>query len=144
MSSIKILLTGAIALLIVALVVVTLSGHRVWRQGEGGPREVQATERVGDREQGITQLMRSSLNGDESAVRSLLDRGADVNARDNDGETALMAASFSGHVGVVKLLLDRGAEVNGRSRTGWTALNLAVKRSNDEVRRLLLANGALR
>jgi ankyrin repeat protein len=36
----------------------------------------------------------------------LLDRGADVGARDGEGRTALLAASQQGHEDVVRLLVD--------------------------------------
>lgn len=144
MSSTKILAAGALFLLVVAFAVVTLSGSRVWRQGGAGPGEVRATDRVGGDDNGVTQLMRLSLKGDVSAVKALLELGADVNATDKDGETALMAASFNGNARVVRTLLEHGAEVNRRSKTGWTALDLAVKRGNDEVRELLVKRGATR
>ena len=38
-------------------------------------------------------------------VRMLMEAGADVNMRDEDGSTALMCASEHGHAEIVKLLL---------------------------------------
>ena len=43
----------------------------------------------------------------------LLDRGADVNAKDlTNGQNALMFAAANGRTEVVKLLVSRGAELN--------------------------------
>lgn len=50
--------------------------------------------------------------GDEVAVQSLLDRGADVDSRDQSDFTALMRASMKGQLGVVKILLAKGASID--------------------------------
>jgi ankyrin repeat protein len=42
-------------------------------------------------------------------VRLLLDRGADVEAKEGGGQTALMVAAESGHEAVVRLLKSAGA-----------------------------------
>jgi ankyrin repeat protein len=146
MSSTKILVGGAAVLVLIAAVVLTLSGQRVWRQGQEEPARVETADAVragsASDANGVTPLMKAALRGDESTVRQLLDRGADANAQDRDGETALMAASYNGNGRVVRLLLDHGAQVNPRSRKGYTALDLAVKRGNDDVRKLLSERAA--
>jgi ankyrin repeat protein len=43
-------------------------------------------------------------------VKDLLDKGADVNARNKDGQTALMFAKMSKHSQIVELLKRHGAE----------------------------------
>jgi hypothetical protein len=45
----------------------------------------------------------------EAVVRLLLDRGADVDAKEKDRRTALMVAVGSGHEAVVQLLKSAGA-----------------------------------
>ena len=49
-------------------------------------------------------------------MKVLLDRGADVNAKETlRGTTALMWAAAQGHPAAVQLLIERGADVNARS-----------------------------
>lgn len=55
----------------------------------------------------------------------LIDRGADVQARNDYGWTVLLEASRQGHTEVVKMLLDKGAEVNQANRLGITPLMYA-------------------
>jgi ankyrin repeat protein len=60
-------------------------------------------------------------------VRPLLDRGADVNSKDNKwGRTTLLEAANRGHEAVVRLLLGHGADVNAKNEWGQTALHEAA------------------
>src|SRR5687767_15717179 len=56
------------------------------------------------------QLWEASRAGDVAVVTSLLDQGADVNAKFRYGTTALFKAAERGHTAVVKVLLARGAD----------------------------------
>src|SRR5208283_1368711 len=82
-----------------------------------------------------------SLDGRTELVKSLLDKGADINTKTNEGWTALMQASRQGHAEVVKLLLDRGADVNA-TFDGRTALTFASVGGHSDVVNLLKAHGA--
>jgi hypothetical protein len=66
-------------------------------------------------------------DGDLKEVRKLLDKGADVNARDKYGWTPLHEAASYGHLDIVKLLVERGADVNARDKDGRTPLDLAKR-----------------
>jgi ankyrin repeat protein len=70
---------------------------------------------------GETALMTAVRTGVVEAVALLLDRGADVDARDREFEqTALMLAVREAHPDIVALLLERGADVDARTRVGPT------------------------
>jgi ankyrin repeat protein len=58
-------------------------------------------------------------------VTLLIERGANLAARDNRGRTALMTAAELGHSAVVKALLTAGADRNARDKEGKSALDLA-------------------
>src|SRR5215210_7122450 len=82
-------------------------------------------DEANDNVKGRTPLMLAAFRGNTVAVINLLERGADVNARDRDGDTALMFAAYKGHALVVALLLQYGANVYARARNGWTAKKAA-------------------
>jgi hypothetical protein len=54
-------------------------------------------------------LFSKASDGHAAAVLELLDKGADVNARGDNGATALIAASGNGHLTVAQVLLAKGA-----------------------------------
>ena len=98
-------------------------------------------------EAGITPLYLASEGHypkDCSIHRLLLELGADVNARANNGWTPLHNASTYGNPEVVCVLLERGADINARAEDDSTPLHRASCSSNEtlEVVRLLLENGA--
>ena len=74
---------------------------------------------------GMTLLHFSAFNGKASYVSALLDRGADIHAKNNHGWASLMAASANGRVSCISLLLDRGADIHAKTNDGRTSLILA-------------------
>ena len=80
--------------------------------------------------------------GNLGVLRYLLDRGADLEAKDNKGKTALHWAARGGHAGVASLLLERGADLEAKQNYGKTALHIAVFGGHAEVASLLLERGA--
>ena len=74
-------------------------------------------------------------------VKDLVDRGGDVNIRDEDGRTALHHAAYCSNVEMCKFLLGRGADVAARDEYGNMAIRRAIlsrgPNSLDVVRLLL-------
>ena len=85
----------------------------------------------------------ASRAGDTEWVKQLLDDGAPVDEKDEDGWTALMLANLKGHTELVKLLLDKGALLDEKDEDGNTALMEASKEGHTEIVQLLLDKGAL-
>jgi hypothetical protein len=90
---------------------------------------------------GSTPLMYAALYGDADSMRLLIDRGADVNARNDAGATALMWAVDD--VQKTKVLLEHSADPNARFLDNPTALSLAAGRVGaSEVVDALVGAGA--
>ena len=65
---------------------------------------------------GETTLMTATRTGSLDAVKLLIDRGAQVNAREGQrGQTALMWAVLENHPAVARLLIEKGADVNAQT-----------------------------
>jgi hypothetical protein len=88
-------------------------------------------------------LLAAARKGDLAQVKSLLDHGADVNAKSPYGSTPLFFACDRGHIEVIKLLLDRGADLNTEDTFyHFTPLSWAVEKDRPEIVKLLLKRGA--
>ncbi len=59
------------------------------------------------------------------AVEAILAMGADIEARNEDGQTALHMAAFTGSDPIVKLLAEHGADVNVTDNYGQTPWSMA-------------------
>jgi ankyrin repeat protein len=57
-----------------------------------------------------SELSRAAQYGDREEIEALLEAGADVNARANDGLTALMTAERNGQSEIAELLKKAGAQ----------------------------------
>lgn len=87
-------------------------------------------------------LVEAVKNRDEAAVRRLLQRGADVNAREADGSGPLYWAAYRDDVGITELLLRAGADVKTASRYGVTPLLAACLNGSPALVEQLLNAGA--
>ena len=85
----------------------------------------------------------AAMRGEKDALRGLLQKGADVNAAQNDGMTALHWAAERGDTEVAQMILTAGANARAVTRIGaYTPLHIASRQGNAAVAKLLLANGA--
>ena len=91
---------------------------------------------------GVPLLITAAIGNDLNTVRTLLQKGEDVNARSKVGNTALMSAAQHADVTMLKLLLERGADVNAVTKYQGTALFRATVAGNVEAVRLLVGYGA--
>jgi len=88
------------------------------------------------------QLLQAAKEGNLQNVQILLDKGANVNSKDNYGYPALYFAAQNGHTEIVKIMLKKGAEVNTKTIDGVTALWIAASNGHIEVVKSLLEKNA--
>ncbi|MEW6614509.1 MAG: ankyrin repeat domain-containing protein [Thermodesulfobacteriota bacterium] len=92
----------------------------------------------------IGELHDAAEHGDIEKARSLLNKGANVNARDSKGNTPLHVAAKYGKKDIALLLIEKGANVNAKDNDeyGITPLDDAVNNGYKEVAQLLIEKGA--
>jgi ankyrin repeat protein len=59
----------------------------------------------------VTPLMEAAVLGDVAKIRQLISEGAEIDARDSDGDTALVYAVINGEDAAVSCLLCSGADI---------------------------------
>jgi len=92
---------------------------------------------------GHSALILASYNGQEEAIRLLLDHGAPVDQGDDgSGNTALMGVAFKGYSVIARILLDAGANPRAINRAGQTALMMASLFGHYAIVDMLLEAGA--
>ena len=87
-------------------------------------------------------LLKAAFTGDLAQVRTLLEKGADIDHQNRDGVTALILSSQQGHGWIVQALLAKGAEIDIQNKYGATAVTIASLFGNDRIVKTLLAKGA--
>ncbi len=86
-------------------------------------------------------LYLAALHNNISAVKCLLDRGANIEAKNKSGYTAFTVAAWEGHKSIVECLLDYGANIEARKECD-TALMKAASAGHKSIINCLLDRGA--
>jgi ankyrin repeat protein len=95
-----------------------------------------------DSEEQLTALLLAARSGHEQALKQLLVRGADVNARTRSGITALMFAAHDDRLALAKVLVTHGADINARDdHFGNSPLHVAAQFGSIQTLGYLLAHG---
>jgi len=87
-------------------------------------------------------LLRVAKEGHGAVLQQLLEKGAELEAKDYGDRTPLSWAAENGHEAVVRLLLEKGAELEAKDYGDRTPLLWAAWRGHEAVVRLLLEKGA--
>jgi len=87
-------------------------------------------------------LLQAAADGNIAQVKSLLSKGAEINARDERGLTPLHHAASRGHNDIVDLLISKGADTNSKDKWGYTPLYYAIWYENKDIVKLLITKGA--
>ncbi len=103
-------------------------------------RRESASERAA--KQGAPFILRAARKGNPDIIRDLIHYGANVKARDLDGNNPLSEAVSAGKLEASRVLLDAGCDVNQKGMEDRTPIWTAVEVKNAGMVRLLLAHGA--
>ncbi len=87
-------------------------------------------------------LAQEAIPGNVAQVSALLAQGAEVNAKDTNGDTPLHDAAYYSSKAVAEALIAHGANVNAENAKGETPLHNAALHGNQAVTEALLAHGA--
>jgi ankyrin repeat protein len=82
---------------------------------------------------GMTALHIATVFGPLKSVRALIEKGADVNSRDDKGRTPLMLAAVENKSDAARLLLEKGADMSARTLKGMAALHWAAFEGHSET-----------
>jgi len=88
-----------------------------------------------------TTLMAAAYGGDDDVLSDLIQRGADLEAKDVDGYTALMYACNGAQMRAVEVLLDAGADVNARDKQNSTPTMFAAQHGHADIVKRLVDHG---
>jgi ankyrin repeat protein len=84
-------------------------------------------------------LLQTIRNGNSEVVQMLVAKGANVEAKDEDGRTALHEAAALGDAAIVELLIAKKANVEAKDVYGCTALLRAAMHGHAPIVKLLMA-----
>ena len=80
---------------------------------------------------GSSPLITACLFGNEQMAEMLIDAGADLNFKNNDGSTPLITAAFFCHPDIVKMLLNKKADKTIKNKYGQTAYEAVAQKFAD-------------
>jgi thiosulfate/3-mercaptopyruvate sulfurtransferase len=90
---------------------------------------------------GTTPLMKASHQGQGGIVRALTAAGAQLDARNADGNNALWLACVGGHLDIIDILVEAGIDINNRNDNRATPLMYGASSGKAAVVARLLAKG---
>jgi uncharacterized protein len=91
---------------------------------------------------GAAEILDAAWRGQTDAIKRLISSGADISAKDDDGNTALLRAASAGKIDAVNTLLSARAEVNAENHLGERPLLLAAAGGHADIVDALLRRGA--
>ncbi|KAL0333582.1 UNVERIFIED_CONTAM: hypothetical protein Sangu_1514400 [Sesamum angustifolium] len=103
---------------------------------ENGHNKLFDALRLGD------NLAVAARKGEVRTIVRLLENGASINGRDQNGWTALHRAAFKGRIDAARALIEKGIDVNAKDEDGYTALHCAAESGQADVIELLVKKGA--
>jgi ankyrin repeat protein len=91
----------------------------------------------------FTALHFAVKNNYSFLVKMLLEKGANIEAKDVEGKTALHLAAQNGDMHMVQILLNNKANTKASDREGWTPFHCAVQFKHEQVANILLGRNTM-
>ena len=85
-----------------------------------------------------TPLHTACLNGRLPIVQYLIEKGADIEAKNQEKKTPLHYASWNGQTNVVKYLLSKGANKNAKNTSGTTPYDITCYSIKDRSQKNII------
>ncbi|SFC73579.1 ankyrin repeat domain-containing protein [Flavobacterium phragmitis] len=85
----------------------------------------------------LSPLMETAMTGNTKLLKELIDRGADVNAKDVNNNTAFICAGARSKTKAAELLLNNGAIVNSVNSEGFNSLLASIVLHQQDIYRIL-------
>lgn len=90
----------------------------------------------------ITPLHNAAHFGHGEVTKVLLENGANVDAKNVEGNTPLFAAVHQQNAEVTVILIRKGADVNAKNEYGYAPIRAASRNGNAEILKILIEGGA--
>jgi len=84
----------------------------------------------------------TASEGNNRALKTLLDQGIDIESRDSKGNTPLIVATMKNRIRTVKFLLSRGADINAVNKKGLSPIHIAIYKNKPSMVFELMERGA--
>ena len=91
---------------------------------------------------GFTALTGATANNHTEIAKILVNHGANVNHRYEEGASPLMEAAHNGNSELVEFFIEKGADVNAKTKDGKSALTFAKEKNHSAVIEILKKHGA--
>lgn len=88
------------------------------------------------------KLLAAAMTGDVEIFLSLIEEGAELDTRNNDGQNAMHIAAQKGHTDLIVALIGLGATPNTIDNINFTPLHWAANGGHAETVACLLEHGA--
>jgi len=85
----------------------------------------------------LTALSAAAEHGNEAVVRLLLEHGANIDEKNNEGWTALLEAAYWNYETTLQII-ENGANLNTKDKYGRTALRLVANDNKERAIKILL------
>ena len=82
------------------------------------------------------------IQGNVDTLKELIQKGADVNAVDEDSTNMLTVAVYEGNLEIVKVLIEHGADVNKTDDEGNSALHAVAQHAHLDIVNVLIRSNA--